>query len=102
MVPRPLPDEGSPVGFVAVDLLRVDGQELFGVPLLERKRLLDGILRENALVRITPFTRPPVAPWLTSWRASGFAGVVLKAANSRYQPSSLCHDWVVITKAEGR
>ena len=86
------------VAFVAIDLLRVDGQSLLDVPLLERKRLLDGLIRQSELVRVTPYTRPPIRSWLTTWKAAGFEGAVLKAANSRYTPSSVTDQWTVVTK----
>jgi ATP-dependent DNA ligase len=89
--------EERAVAFVAVDLLRVDGQELFDVPLLERKRLLESVLAPAELVRVSAYTRPPVKPWLASWKAAGFAGVMLKAANSRYLPASLCDEWALLT-----
>lgn len=86
------------VAFVAIDLLRIDGQVLLDVPLLERKRILDGLVRQGELVRVTPYTRPPVRSWLTTWKAAGFEGAVLKAANSRYVPSSVTSQWTVVTK----
>jgi len=92
-----LPDEPS-VAFVAVDLLRIDGQELFDIPLLERKRLLESALRPDELVRISPFARPPLQPWLVTWKAAGFGGVMVKAANSRYRPQNLTDEWTLVTR----
>lgn len=91
-------DGGGRVAFVAVDLLRVDGQSLLDVPLLERKRVLDGLIRQTDLVRVTPYTRPPLRPWVLSWKSQGFDGAVLKAANSRYVPSTVSEEWTVVTK----
>jgi ATP-dependent DNA ligase len=93
-------DDEAPtmVAFVAIDLLRIDGQSLLDVPLLERKRILDGLIRQDQLVRVTPYTRPPIRSWLTTWKAAGFEGAVVKAANSRYVPSSITDQWTVVTK----
>lgn len=104
LIVRPLTghDRGELVAFVAVDLLWVDGQPLFDLPLLERKRLLDGLLRQSDLVRITPYTRPPVKPWLLSWQAAGFDGAILKASNSRYRPTTLSDEWTIVTRSEGQ
>lgn len=82
-----------PLAFVAVDLLRVDGEELFDVPLLERKRILDSLLAQHERVRVTPYTQPPLHTWLDTWRAAGFRGAMLKAANSRYRPGNETDDW---------
>lgn len=98
---RPV-EKSDHVAFVAVDLLRLDGQSLLELPLLERKRLLDGLIDQSDLVRVTPFTRPPIGPWLTSWKAAGFKGMIMKASNSRYRPDSLTDDWTFISKISGR
>jgi bifunctional non-homologous end joining protein LigD len=86
-------DRGELVAFVAVDLLELDGTDLLGVPLLERKRLLDGALAESDLVRVGLYVRPPVEPWLLSWRSIGFKRIALKAQNGRYLPGADAEDW---------
>jgi hypothetical protein len=80
------------VSFVAVDLLWLDGDSLLDVPLLERRRLLESALGESDLIRRGVFVRPPLEAWLGSWRALGFTGISLKAANSRYQPGGVSDD----------
>jgi ATP-dependent DNA ligase len=45
-------------------------------------------------VRRGVYVRAPVNPWLGSWRALGFSGIVFKAANGRYQPGGVKDDWV--------
>ncbi len=87
------PDERAQ--FVAVDLLWVDGVSLVEVPLLERKRLLDSVLRESTVVRPGTYVRPPVSSWIGSWRGFGFSGVTYKAANGRYRPGGVKDDWIV-------
>jgi ATP-dependent DNA ligase len=89
---RPL-DVERPVAFVAVDLLVVDGTRLLDVPLLERKRLLDGTLRVGELVRITPWTHALVGPYISTWRSLGFTKMVCKGVNSRYRPGDRNDDW---------
>ena len=94
--PRIVPhDRPAAIAFVAVDLLTLDGQVLFDLPLLERKRLLESAIVESELVRTSPFVRPPLERWLPSWNALGFTGAMLKAANSRYVPGGLADDWSV-------
>jgi hypothetical protein len=86
-----VPDEG--VAFVAVDLLLLDGEPLLDVPLLERKRLLDGLLVESDLVRIGIHVRPPVNAWLGTWRSIGFRQLAYKHANGRYRPGEVNEGW---------
>ena len=99
----PMPEkEPTPIAFVAVDLLRVDGQDLFDVPLLERKRVLDSVVEPSERVRVSPYTQPPLDPWLRAWKAAGFRGAMLKAANSRYVPGRETEEWQEATVLGGR
>ncbi|HEY1168885.1 MAG TPA: hypothetical protein VGE81_07940, partial [Candidatus Limnocylindrales bacterium] len=90
-------DPNQPIAFVAVDLLRIEGSPLLDVPLLERKRLLDGSLQPSGLVRITPYVRPPIGSFVATWRGAGFNALVYKAANSRYKPDARNDDWSVLS-----
>jgi bifunctional non-homologous end joining protein LigD len=86
----------DPVNLVIVDLLWLDGQWLLDVPLLERKRVLESILKPGRLVRPGLFVRYPIDSWMGSWRAQGFRGVTFKAANSRYRPGETAPDWTEV------
>lgn len=88
-------DKSNPLAFVAVDLLLVDGQALLDIPLLERKRLLESVLRESDLVRRGAYIRPPVDTWLASWRSLGFRELAYKAANGRYRPGAVNDTWAI-------
>ena len=83
------------VALVAVDLLWLDGEPLFDVPLLERKRLLESALDESDVIRRGQFIRPPIDTWMGSWRALGFSWITFKAANGRYRPGSTADDWTI-------
>lgn len=87
----------EPVAFVAVDLLLVDGEPLLDVPLMERKRLLDGVLAERELARIGIHVRPPVDPWLGTWRNVGFRMLAYKDPNGRYRPGEPNEGWATAT-----
>jgi hypothetical protein len=81
------------VALVAVDLLWLDGLWLLDVPLLERRRLLEAVIPGGELVRTGMYVRPPIDPWIGSWRAQGFGAMTFKAANSRYRPGETARDW---------
>jgi len=89
--------EGEPA-FVALDLLSLDGSTLFDVPLLERKRLLEAVVQESELVRVSPIVRPPLRQWFATWRSAGLKGLVIKSSNSRYVPSSETSEWATIER----
>jgi ATP-dependent DNA ligase len=88
-------DTDQPIAFVAVDLLRIDETPLLDLPLLERKRLLDGALAQAEKVRITPYVRPPIAAYAQTWRGMGFMELAYKAANSRYYPAGRNDEWTI-------
>lgn len=89
--------EGQPA-FVAVDLLSLDNQQLFDVPLLERKRLLEATIAESELVRLSPVVRPPLRQWFATWRSAGFKGLIIKASNSRYEPGAQTSQWATVER----
>ena len=93
--PRRKLDAERPIAIVAVDLLSIDGSSLIDVPLLERKRLLDGALKIGEMVRITPYVRPPIGSFALTWRALGFRELAYKPANGRYLPTGEPSDWGV-------
>jgi ATP-dependent DNA ligase len=86
-------DDQDDLGFVAVDLLWLDGESITDVPLLERKRLLETVVAESELIRLGIFVRVPIDTWVASWRAMGFLGMSFRAANSRYFPGEKRKDW---------
>ena len=74
-------DPDRPVAFVAVDLLLIDGSSLLDIPLLERKRLLDGALAPTQRFHnLHQFNlTPPGSAWIS--------------AISFRSPSSDCSAW---------
>jgi len=82
--------------FVALDLVELDGQALHEVPYLERRRLLESVVREGHRVRISSAVRMPVSSWLEAWRSNGFDFYFAKHMNSRYRPGEFAEDWLRI------
>jgi hypothetical protein len=87
--------------FVATDLVWLDGTPLDDVPLLERKRLLEGVLVPSHLVRVTPFVKPSATATLVTWGAQGFGELSYRAANSHYLAGAENPDWAVIAPPSG-
>jgi ATP-dependent DNA ligase len=82
--------------FVAVDLLELEGEPLLDVPLQERRRLLESVIREGESVRLSPVVRHPIDAWLATWRASGFTHYVAKRQNARYAAGEQNDDWLKV------
>jgi bifunctional non-homologous end joining protein LigD len=87
--------------YAAFDLLEVDGESLLDVPLLERKRHLEGLLVPSVNVRLTPFVTRGLRSWRETLVAQGFRRVVLKNWNSAYAPGRTTDDWLVVEKISG-
>lgn len=89
-------------GFVALDLLSLDGIPLLDVPLLERKRLLESVVEPGTLVRTSPILQPPIDSWVATWKSLGLRGGMLKAANSRYVPGGETTEWRIVERLGAR
>ena len=84
--------------FAAFDLLEVDGQSLLQVPLLERKRHLEGVLVPSPNVRLTAYRARDLRSWWETLQSQGFRRVVLKDWNSTYEPGRTADSWTVVEK----
>jgi len=84
--------------FAAFDLLEIDGESLLQIPLLERRRHLEGVLAPSPNVRLTPYVTRGLRSWRETLQAQGFRRVVLKNWNSAYTPGKTTDDWLVIEK----
>jgi bifunctional non-homologous end joining protein LigD len=86
--------ESNPVTFFAFDLLYVDGVDLRGVALTERRRELAARLRPGGSVRLSDqFVEG--GPLLDAARERGLEGVVAKRATSNYE-SKRSDCWVKV------
>lgn len=86
----------TPIAYHLFDLLRLDGHDLTGMPLRDRRDLLE-TLGESA---DRPVVVPPVfddldAAMRTS-RDLDLEGIVVKATGSRYRPGARSGDWLKI------
>jgi bifunctional non-homologous end joining protein LigD len=85
----------KPVTFFAFDLLYLDGYDLRGVPLIERKSALQQILRPSGVLRLSEHTTGDGAAFLEAARTQGLEGIVAKRAGSLYD-SRRSADWVKV------
>jgi hypothetical protein len=86
---------GERHAFVATDLLVLDGEAIDDVPLLERKRLLEGILEPSELVRVSPFVKPAATLVLVTWGMLGFGTLAWRSVNARYLAGRANPGWAV-------
>ena len=84
---------GHAVVFYAFDLLRVDGEDLTGTPLRDRRARLPEVLDGSGVLLSVelPGTAPQVIEAVTSL---GLEGIVAKRRTSRYTPGERNTAWV--------
>jgi len=89
----------TPARVLAYDLLELDGEDLRGVPLHERRRLLEQLLVPLADPRLSLSPRVQADDWTQaaglrdSARERGVEGLMLKRADSVYQSGRRRGDW---------
>jgi bifunctional non-homologous end joining protein LigD len=82
-----------PVVFFAFDLLYLDGRDLRGEPLIERKKLLKEILKPDDVIRYSEHFTTNATELLAAVKQQGLEGIIGKRAQSRYE-SRRSSDWV--------
>lgn len=84
-----------PVTLFVFDLLYLDGYDLRNVPLIERKRALQAILRPSTVMRYSEHFVNQGEEMLQAARATGLEGIIAKRAQSKYE-SKRSQDWLKI------
>lgn len=85
--------EATPVTYLSFDLLRLDGHDLTGTPLAERRRVLDSLeIAEVSWQVPAEYADGPML--LTATREQGLEGIVSKRRSSRYRPGARSKDWL--------
>jgi ATP-dependent DNA ligase len=79
----------TPSQLIAFDVLAAGGVDLHSQPFVERRRVVEELLREaQPPLFVTPLTEDPVeaARWLDRYQGGGIDGVVAKHRDLRYEP----------------
>ena len=85
-----------PLVYWVFDLLYVDGRSLLGVPLFERKRLLERLLRPHPMVRFASHVEADGEAFLEAARQQELEGIVAKRRESVYEPGRRSSAWLKI------
>jgi bifunctional non-homologous end joining protein LigD len=81
-----------PASYVVFDVLHLDGHDLTGLPLSDRRRLLAQVLEPAPRWRPSPVHDDGVA-LLAAADEQGLEGVVAKLEDSRYEPGARVRTW---------
>lgn len=85
-----------PVEYFAFDLLEVDSQSLLGRPYVERRALLDEVVREAHGLRVPPAITGDARLALSSSAELGLEGIMAKRLESVYRPGRRSDSWVKV------
>jgi bifunctional non-homologous end joining protein LigD len=80
--------------YQAFDLLYLDGRSLLNVPLEDRKRLLQSVLRPHQRVRFAAHVTGDGVAFYEAARAQGLEGIIAKLRRSRYEPGRRSPAWL--------
>lgn len=89
---------GGPFGYVAFDLLQLDGRDLTDQPLTERRAVLEGLLRPlppMGAVALSPVIHGPADEALALICGNGGEGVIAKRTDAPYR-GGRSRDWLKI------
>ncbi|MDD1771248.1 MAG: non-homologous end-joining DNA ligase [Methanomassiliicoccales archaeon] len=84
-----------PATYVVFDVLEVDGKELMGLPLLERKARLDEMVTDTPTIRKIFYTRDGLKLWDLVYKR-GTEGVMAKLVDSTYDEGKRSPSWLKI------
>jgi DNA ligase D-like protein (predicted ligase) len=84
---------GIPVWYYVFDVLEAEGEDLRGLPLLERKRRLRTLLHWGDPLRSTPHRVTGSDDWFARICGKGWEGLIAKEANAPY-PAGRSKSWL--------
>jgi len=88
--------------YAVFDLLYLDGFDLRGVPLLQRKAMLRAIMRPHAHLRYTDHIESAGSDFFDEVTKAGHEGMVAKERDSAYESGKRTRTWLKIKKGLGQ
>lgn len=88
--------EKSPISFVAFDILYLDGKDLTGLSLVERKALLQSTVTESERFAVSRVIEQSGTALYALAEQQGLEGIVAKRRESRYYQGKRTKDWIKV------
>ena len=85
-----------PVVYIVFDLLFLDGKDLTGRPLEERRRLLEEIIVPSDQTQVSPLTEGAGIALFGAAKEQGLEGIMAKRLSSTYVPGDRSKDWLKV------
>ncbi|HZB15457.1 MAG TPA: DNA ligase D [Chryseolinea sp.] len=85
----------SGVYYYVFDILWLDGKDLMGMPLVERKKILSNVIKDKSVIKFSDDFDNGLQLF-EQVKQLGLEGIVAKKRNSKYQPDKRTTDWFKI------
>ncbi len=85
-----------PVVYIVFDLLYLDGQNLTGRPLVERRKLLEECVVPTDQIQVSPITEGEGVALFEAAKEQGLEGVMAKRLSSPYLLGDRSKDWLKV------
>ena len=85
-----------PATLIVFDILHKDGEDLINLPLIERKKILEEVVKENERVVISTYVIGKGKKFFEEVKKRGLEGVMAKKLDSTYQLGKRSKDWLKI------
>jgi len=85
-----------PVTFIVFDLLYLDGEDLTGQPLEQRRRVLEEAIVPSERIQLSPVTEGDGVALFRAAAEQGLEGIMAKRLSSRYRPGARSRDWLKV------
>jgi len=83
-----------PLFYYVFDLINLDGKDLTGVPLFQRKAMLETLVANvSPAIRFSPGIKADPARLMREMKARGLEGLVAKRRDSKYEPGRRSGAW---------
>lgn len=91
-----------PASFVAYDCLQAGGRVLLDMPLLDRKKILQELMRENERIAVSRYIQEKGTELFRLTVEKQLEGVVAKRADSLYLQGKRTKDWIKFKRMADR
>ena len=82
-----------PASLIAFDILYLDGEQLTGLPLIERKEILRKTVADSPRLAVAPYLLEHGTAFFEAVKEKGLEGIVGKKIDSRYYFGKETKDW---------
>ncbi len=82
--------------FYVFDIVWLDGKDLSNLPLKERRTVLESVVPQNGLIRLSTAFEESGIEFFEAAKKTGLEGIIAKKAGSIYQPGKRSKEWLKI------